>query len=391
MGLDTGAMSRTAHSLRVDLVTETWPPEINGVARTLEALASGLRRRGHRIGVVRPRPEGGGATGPDELLVPGMALPGYPGIRLGLPAGRALTRRWARSRPDAVYIATEGPLGHSALQRARRLGIPVVAGFHTNFDAYSGHYHLGLLRRPVEAYLRRFHNRATTTLVPSDEGRQRLEERGFQRLALLGRGVDTELFHPCRRSEALRAEWGAGPENPVVLHVGRIAPEKNPEGLIEAFRAIRREVPGSRLVVVGDGPASGRLAAAVPELVLTGPRTGIDLARHYASGDLFVFPSKTETFGNVVTEAMASGLAVLAFDRAAAGRYIRDGFNGRLVQPTDDAGFTAAAAELAADVDALARLGREARRTAEGIGWEAVIAEFEERLRAVTTTEGRAA
>jgi glycosyltransferase involved in cell wall biosynthesis len=386
-------MTEAVHSLRVDLVTETWPPEINGVARTLEALVAGLRQRGHRVGVVRPRPEGGSeATRPQELLVPGMRLPGYPGVRLGLPAGRALRRRWTDDRPDVLYIATEGPLGHSALHQARRLGIPVVAGFHTNFDAYSGHYHMGLLRRPVEAYLRRFHNRATATLVPSDEGRQRLVQRGFQRLALLGRGVDTELFHPDRRSLALRAEWGAGPETPVALHVGRIAPEKNIEGLIAAFRAIRQRVPDCRLVVVGDGPCSERLAAALPDLVLAGPRTGQDLARHYASGDLFVFPSKTETFGNVVTEAMASGLAVVAFDQAAAGRYIRDGMNGRLVAPADDGHFPTAAANLAADGNTRSRMGRAARDTAEGIGWETVIREFEDRLRAVTTrTNERAA
>mgnify|MGYP006281571585 CR=1 FL=1 len=380
-------MTEAVHDLRVDFITETWPPEINGVARTLEALVTGLRNRGHRVGLVRPRPGAAAAgTGPAELLVPGMRLPGYPGIRVGLPAGRELRRRWATARPDVVYIATEGPLGHSALQQARRQGIPVVAGFHTNFDAYSGHYHLGLLRRPVEAYLRRFHNRATTTLVPSTEGRERLIQRGFQRLALLGRGVDTELFDPHRRSQALRAEWGAGPETPVALHVGRIAPEKNIEGLIEAFRTIRERVPECQLVVVGDGPATERLAAALPELILTGPRTGRDLARHYASGDLFVFPSKTETFGNVVTEAMASGLAVVAFNRAAAGRYLRDRVNGRLVEPEDGAGFNQAAAELAAGPEARVRMGQAARETAEGIGWDAVIEEFENRLRAVTTS-----
>ena len=386
-------MTEVAHSLRVEFITETWPPEINGVARTLEALVNGLRARGHRVGVVRPRHHGGtDSHGPAELLVPGMGLPGYPGVRLGLPAGRELRRRWAEARPDVIYIATEGPLGHSALRQARRLGIPVVAGFHTNFDAYSGHYHLGLLRRPVEAYLRRFHNRATTTLVPSAEGRERLIQRGFQRLALLGRGVDTELFDPHRRSQALRAEWGAGPETPVALHVGRIAPEKNIEGLIDAFRTIRQRVPECQLVVVGDGPATERLAAALPELILAGPRTGGDLARHYASGDLFVFPSQTETFGNVVTEAMASGLAVVAFNRAAAGRYLRDGFNGRLVEPEDDTGFNTAAAELAADPEARARMGQAARETAQGIGWEAVIEEFENRLRAVTnSSDGRAA
>lgn len=386
-------MTVTAASLDIELVTETWPPEINGVARTLEALVNGLRTRGHRVGVVRPRHQGGADThGLAELLVAGMGLPGYPGVRLGLPAGRELRRRWAEARPDVIYIATEGPLGHSALRQARRLGIPVVAGFHTNFDAYSSHYHMGLLRRPVEAYLRRFHNRATTTLVPSAEGRERLIQRGFQRLALLGRGVDTELFDPHRRSQALRAEWGAGPETPVALHVGRIAPEKNIEGLIDTFRTIRQRVPECQLVVVGDGPATERLAAALPELILTGPRTGRDLARHYASGDLFVFPSQTETFGNVVTEAMASGLAVVAFNRAAAGRYLRDGSNGRLVEPEDDTGFNTAAAELAADPEARARMGQAARETAQGIGWDAVIEEFENRLRAVTnSSDGRAA
>lgn len=188
--------------LRITLVSETFPPEINGVANTLGRLGDGLRQRGHHVEIVRPRQTGEATVTPDEtlLLCRGWPLPGYPGLQWGEVSMHRLLRRWRRQRPDVLYIATEGPLGLSALRAARRLGIAVVSGFHTNFPQYSGQYGLGLLARMLTHYLRWFHRRTAITLVPSASQRLELERRGFERLGLMARGVDAGLFNPARRS-----------------------------------------------------------------------------------------------------------------------------------------------------------------------------------------------
>ena len=168
----------------------------------------------------------------EELLTGGVGIPGYTGLRFGMPSGRALARAWHRRPVDVVHIDTEGPLGWSALATARRLGLPTMTSFHTNFHQYSRHYGLGLLRGPVGAYLRRFHGRARCTLVPTRELANELKEHGFSHLEVLGRGIDTTLFRPDRRDASLRAAWGAAPDDPVALYVGRLAPEKNLEAAV---------------------------------------------------------------------------------------------------------------------------------------------------------------
>src|SRR5690348_10610372 len=237
--------------MRIAIVTETWPPEINGVALTVQSLAQGLAALGHSIEIVRPRQDDDDAAaiaGLDHLPMPGAALPRYPGLRFGLPAHRRLHRRWSQQRPDVLYIATEGPLGLTALGAARRLRIPVSTGFHTRFDDYARHYGLGFLTPIVYAYLRRFHNRADATLVPTVELAEFLEANRFKNVRLLRRAVDTKRFHPTRRDEALRASWGVGPEGLAIIYVGRIAPEKNLDLAVEAFRAVQKRHPDARFV-----------------------------------------------------------------------------------------------------------------------------------------------
>ncbi len=375
--------------MRITLVTETFPPEVNGAAGTLHRLVAGLSARGHRLVVVRPRCRAGRAEAPspdgwEEWPVAGMPLPGYAALRAGLPAGGTLGRRWRARRPDVVHVATEGPLGLSAVVAARRLGIPVSSSFHTNFHTFLAHYRAAPLRRAALRYLRVVHNLTDRTLVPSATARDELGRAGFRNLGILGRGVDTDLFAPARRDSGLRRAWGAGPETPVVIHVGRLAWEKNLELLIGAFEAMRRvRRPAPRLVLVGDGPARRRLEREHPDYHFAGMRSGGDLARHYASGDLFLFPSLTETFGNVALEAMASGLVVLAFDYAAAGQHIRFGENGWLAPCRDARAFTATAAALMARLPEWPRVRRAARRTALALSWPAVVDEFERALREV--------
>ncbi len=252
-------------SLRIAVVTETYPPEINGVATSAAQFVEGLRRLGHQIHLVRPRQGRGDAPGSDaglsEALTRGLAIPRYPDLKMGLPAKRVLKRLWSLHRPDVVHVVTEGPLGWSALQAAKAMGIPVVSDFRTNFHAYSRHYGIGWLKKPILGYLRKFHNRTLFTLVPTEAMRSTLADAGFRNVEVIARGVDTQLFEPARRSQALRAAWGAAADTPVLLHVGRLAPEKNLTALVAAFEAIRRDAPGARFVVVGDGPARAWLEA----------------------------------------------------------------------------------------------------------------------------------
>lgn len=367
--------------LHVAFVTETFPPEVNGVAMTSGRLVDGLRQRGHRVSIVRPRQHGEDAGGGDELAVAGLPLPGYQGLRFGLPAGSGLRRRWRVERPDLVHVVTEGPLGWSAVAVARALGIPVTSGFHTNFDRYSMHYGMGWLRPLVSAYLRTLHRRTCRTLVPTEALAAELAGAGIPGVKVVGRGVDTALFDPVRRTEALRAEWAIPSGGLACLYVGRLAPEKNLCLVQKAFAAIRAVNPGARMIWVGDGPSRQHLAAAGADQHFAGTRTGGDLAAHYASADLFLFPSLTETYGNVVAEAMASGLAVLAYRSAAAAELIVDGENGRTVAPGDEPAFVTAAAELAAAPARLGALAAAARPSMLARGWDGVVARFEKVLR----------
>lgn len=368
-------------SLRVAVVTETYPPEVNGVAMTLGRMVAALQARNHQVQLIRPRQGASDAAVSrdnfEEVLKPGLPIPRYDSLRMGLPARQGLLKLWQRKRPDVVQVATEGPLGWSAVSAAHRLRIPVASDFHTNFHSYSRHYGVGWLRKPISAYLRKFHNKALVTMVPTREMCDALTASGYRNVRVVARGVDTRLFSPLHRSRELRASWGAGDDDIVVLAVGRIAPEKNLPVVLAAFDAMRRARPRARLVFVGDGPERATLERRFPEHVFAGMRIGEDLARHYASGDVFLFSSLTETFGNVTLEAMASGLAVVAYDYAAARQHIRHGESGLVAPPDADREFVALAASLAGNPDRIQALGRAARRTAETVDWEVVHDELE--------------
>ena len=371
-----------ARTLRIACVTETYPPEVNGVAVTIARLVEGLHARGHDLQLVRPRQRSdAGAPAPrerfDEVLVRGVPIPRYAGLRMGLPCRRTLVKLWKTRRPDLVHIATEGPLGRSALQAARALRLPTCSDFRTNFHAYSAHYGIGWLERPIMGYLRRFHNATGCTMVPTAALHRELEAEGFRNVTVVARGVDTKRFDPARRDESLRAQWGVRPDQLVVGYIGRLAPEKNLAVLLRAFDAVRAADPRAKLVFVGDGPMRAELQARCPDAHFAGQRTGDDLAAHYASADLFLFPSVTETFGNVTTEAMSSGLAVVAFDYAAAARFIRSEVDGVLVPFGDADAFVAAAARTASDLARCRTMGAHARVTARALDWEGVVAQFE--------------
>ena len=357
-------------TLRVALVTETFPPEIGGVALCAGRFVEVLRQYGWPVHVTRPRQRADSPEVPNTLLTRGLPVPFDRGLQAGLPATSALLAGWRGFQPDVVHVMSEGMLGWSALRAARRLRLPVLTSFHTNFHAYGRHYGLGALRGLALAYLRRFHRHGMRTLVPTLQVRQQLEREGFGELVVIGRGVDTALFSPQRRRADLRASWGAGADDPVALVVGRLAPEKGVPLALRAYRAMKEAQAGAKLVVVGEGPERRRLEADAPEAVFTGLLHGEELAAHYASADVFLFPSLTETFGNVVLEAMASGLAVVAYDDAGAAQHVESGGSGWLAPCADEGAFVDGAVRLGRSAELRRRLGAAARRAVLPLSWE---------------------
>lgn len=380
-GLVVDSYPAAHRSLRVAFVTETYPPEVNGVAMTMAKIVEGMHGRNHEVQLIRPRQDGGEAAAQharyDEVLMRGLPIPRYPHLRMGVPSKRALVQLWALRRPDVVHIATEGALGWSALQAARHLKLPVCSDFRTNFHAYSKHYGVGWLHKPIMAYLRKFHNLTQRTMTP-DVGLQReLQGYGFQNVVVVARGVDTAQFNPAHRSEALRQRWGVEPGDLVLVHVGRIAAEKNLATLADAYHAVRQRDRRARLLMVGDGPARKEFMARCPSAIWAGVQHGSELSAHYASSDLLLFPSLTETYGNVTPEAMASGLPVLAFDYAAAGRLVQPQTNGLLAPFGNASEFVRMAVDLAQDREGLRVMGRQARAATGALGWDRIVDSLE--------------
>ena len=374
-------------SLRIAVVSETYPPEVNGVAVTLSKVVDGLRSANHAVQLIRLRQGGTDAASQDdmyagyqEVLMRGFPIPNYPDLRMGMPSKSALIKLWQLKRPDIVHIATEGPLGWSALRAAMYLKLPVSTDYRTNFQSYSTHYGVGFLYKPIMAYLKKFHNLAGVTMVPTEALRASLASVGFQRLKVVSRGVDTVAYDPAHRSQALREQWGLAPQDLAVLCVGRLAKEKNLDLLLRAFEAIQARQPRARLVLVGHGPMLQELKLKCPGAIFTRQLRGHSLAEHYASADLFLMPSLTETFGNVTTEAMASGLPVVAFNYAAAAELIESGVNGRLVAMRDAEDFVFTASEVAAQAVQLKSMAAAARQTALGLDWACIVEKFENEL-----------
>ena len=388
-----GKLSSMTTPLHIALVTETWRPEINGVAMTLSRMTDGLQDLGHRFTLIRPRQHAADLPATEtklrEVLVAGCPIPGYRGLRFGLPAKARLRNAWRADRPDIIQVATEGPLGASAIAAARELDIPVVSEFHTNFHAYSRHYGFSWLEGLVAMHLRRLHNKSAVTLAPTFAVARELTAAGYRTVRVVSRGVDTALFNPQRRSMALRAHWGVSEEQLVVTYVGRLAAEKNLPLVTQAFASIRDLHPNSRLLFVGDGPMRTQLQRSDTTYLFAGMRRGEDLAAHYASADLFLFPSLTETFGNVTLEALASGLGVVAYDCAAANELIRNGDNGRVVPSDHSDAFIAAALELARNPAMLATLRQRAHASVRHLDWGHISAELADILHATIKAHQR--
>lgn len=368
--------------MEISLVSETYPNDVNGVATTLGSLVTGLTERGHAVDVICPK-QAKRPAGFSGHQVAGLAVPFYPEVRVGFYRQSAFIERWQQDPPDVVHIATEGPLGLNALKAAKRLDLRISTSFHTNFHDYARAYHLGWLTRPAMRYLRWFHNQSARTFVPTKSQVNTLSAAGFCRLAVLGRGVDTTLFHPARRDERLRMHWGASEQTPVLLYVGRLAAEKNLDLLVIAIKKAQWINPAAVVVIVGDGPERRWLQTRLPDVIFMGTLTGESLARCYASADIFIQPSESETFGIVLLEAMASGLVTLSYDYAAGAAVVDDGYNGYLAAYKEPSAFLNALPEV---LDFDHNIGQRARQTACQYAWDGVVDDFEHQLQQLTAT-----
>lgn len=371
----------TRPSLRIAVVTETWPPEVNGVAMTLAKLVQGLSHRNHDVQLIRPRQTKTDSPMSDasleEVLMRGMPIPRYPELKLGLPSKKTLVKTWTLRRPDVVHIATEGPLGWSALQAAKVLKLPVTSDFRTNFQSYSKHYGVGWLRKPIVAYLRKFHNATACTMVPTRELMRTLSQNGFANLKVVSRGVDTKLFNIAKRDTSLRSSWGATDDTKVLISVGRMAPEKNLDQVLKTYDALKSTGKAFKLVMVGDGPLKEQFQKRYPEIIFPGMLSQTNLAAYYASSDLFIFPSQTETFGNVTLEALASGIPVLAFDCAAARDWVQTGVNGWLIAENNPEGFAAQAVTVFNSKDLLDQITQSTRQQVVHLDWDQIAEQVE--------------
>jgi glycosyltransferase involved in cell wall biosynthesis len=375
--------------MRVTIVTETYAPQVNGVSRTLGHLVRYLASTGDAVQVIHP--DYGEREGPrggriEIHRVRSVALPFYKELHLPLPPFGQARRAFDEFGPDLVHIATEATLGLSLLRHALKRRIPTVSSFHTNFDQYSTHYRVGWANGMIWRYLRWFHNATREIYVPSRTTIAELEGRGFRGLVLWKRGVDGRLFRPDREGRGqVRERLGFGPEHVVVGHVSRIAAEKNVGFLADALEVVASARPEVRFLFVGDGPAradiEGRLGSTAR---FVGYRAGEELADHYAAADLFAFASLTETFGNVVLEAMASGLPVVAVRAGGVGEIVQPGVTGAMTDPEDPpARFAEALIHLVDDREGRRRMAEAARSYALTQTWDAIMGGLRERYRSI--------
>lgn len=379
--------------LKITIVTETWSPEINGVAHSLLHLCQGLQRLGHRIQLIRPaqKSQCTAFQAEYECLVWGGRIPKYTDMQFGLPQYTKVNRAISHFAPDVVHIVTEGPLGLTALYVAQAHQIPVSSGFHSTFQDFSRFFDLALLVKPIERYLRWFHNQTVLTCVPSQTTLNQLQNFGVTcPLVEVGRGVDTTHFLPEHRSEQMRLHWHADTNTTVLLYVGRLSPEKEVDVLIKSYLLLKQQCSRKfKMVIVGDGPDRQRLSdmAYATDIIFMGSLTGQALAQTYASADVFVFASQVETFGNVVLEAMASGLPVVAYHYASPQRYVQHGKTGWLSPVGQVAHFMQHICQLP-HCDTLRQMGRQARLDIENVSWTQPVKQFEQALYQVTATTG---
>jgi len=370
--------------MRIALFTETFLPKVDGIVTRLRHTVDHLQRMGNQVLVVAPD---GGLTehkGARIYGVPGFPLPLYPELKLALPRP-AIGEALERFQPDIVHIVNPAVLGLAGLFYSKQFNLPLVASYHTHLPEYLQHYGLGMLEGLLWELLKAGHNQAELNLCTSTAMMQALTERGIERVNLWQRGVDTETFQPHLACQNMRSHLSQGhPDSPLLLYVGRLSAEKE----IDRIKPVLESIPGARLALVGNGPHRQALEAhfAGTSTHFVGYLQGRDLAAAFASADAFVFPSRTETLGLVLLEAMAAGCPVVAARAGGIPDIVENGVNGYLFDPTDENGAIAATQHLLAESEARDTLRRNARREAERWGWAAATRQLHNYYQAVIGT-----
>lgn len=361
--------------MRIAIFSEVYWPMVSGVANTLGRTVEALSRRGHAVRVYSatyPLPDGE-VDRSGIHRSPSRPLFVAPEVQWARPDWRAIAQDLSRFQPDVAHLATEFAMGHAGLRAARALGIPIVASAHTDYERYASRYGLSWAVAPGWTWLRWFYRHAEVVLAPTRVYEAHLHRRGIRHTGIWTRGVDADGFHPRFRSQAWRTALGLGSEDLLVAYVGRLAPEKGVDRLLDAWAAIAPRQPRAHLAFTGTGLMEPHIRdRGLPRVHLTGLRRGIELATAYASADVFVLPSVTETFGNVLLEAMASGVAPVAMASGGVLDYALDGVNARLVDPDAPHGLAEALEAVLTDRDLRDRLARDARATAERRSWDGV-------------------
>lgn len=355
--------------MRIALFTETFLPKIDGIVTRLCHTVEQLQRLGDQVLVISPA---GGLTdykGARIYGVEGVPLPLYPELKLGIPHP-GIGVELEKFRPDLIHVANPAILGLGGLYYAKKLNIPLVASYHTHLPQYLHHYGLGMLEEVLWSMLRAAHNQAQLNLCTSTVMVQELDNHGIERLDLWQRGVDTEMFQPSLASGEMRDRLSQGhPDCNLLLYVGRLGAEKE----IEQIKPVLETLPNARLALVGDGPNRQALEAHFQGTPthFVGYLRGKDLAAAYASADAFIFPSRTETLGLVLLEAMAAGTPVVAARSGGIPDIVTDGVNGYLFDPRDEQGAITATQRLFANPQERETLRQNARLEAERWGWAA--------------------
>ncbi len=361
--------------MRILYFTDTYFPQINGVTNTLDKLVKYLDKTDHKYLFFAPYYENSPGNVKERYTrrFRSISFPAYPECRISIPFYSKLCRIADKFKPDVIHLMTPMVLGFTGLKYAQERGIPVVCSYTTNFNTYLRYYKLDFLSNIIWSYFKWFHNSCGITFCPSRDAVRILRSKEISNLKIMSRGIDTEAFNPEHRSAEIRTELGGGGKT-TFLYVGRIAREKDLDILLESINQVNGIFPGrAQFVIAGDGPYTAQLKKAAPEnVVFTGYIKGEALCALYASCDVFVFPSSTETFGNVVLEAMASGLPVLAVNSGGVKDSIIDGYNGFLCEPRDVEGFTRLISKLLRNTELIRRMGVNARQYTLSKAWNSI-------------------
>lgn len=371
--------------IRIALFTGNYNHIQDGVSLTLGRLVGYLESRGHDVLVIGPTISDPPLEQPGRFVAaPSVAFPARPEYRLTTGFPPSLRGRVELFRPDLVHVASPDVLGHRAVTWGRGHGLPVVSTYHTHFPSYLGYWGPDWLEPLSWIVARRFYGRCDEVYVPTPTLEAELRDHGIEStLRLWPRGIELDRFDPARRSSEWRAQSGFAPTDLVVTFVGRLVKEKGVDVFAGTVQRLQAEGHSIRALLVGEGPEGDRLRGLLPRAVFTGHLGGADLATAYASSDIFLFPSETETFGNVTLEAMASGLAVVCADAAGSRSLVTDEETGLLCVPRDTSAFESAVRRLVADRDLRSRLGAAAREAARHYDWTAVLATMERYYRDV--------